>query len=598
MAAMEDLSLEVLQHICDLVASDYKPSLYDFALVCKRWSLASNAIRFQKIRLIIQNQGKLSHCLDHWNDTLRSTSSFRSVRRLEIEGHLPADGSTWVERPLRRRDDCMVDTDDELESAIYSYYSSVTELPEVTMELDKHWAPLALFVAQLRALQDLVFNCTNQFPPCLLGVLHQILPNCRLHLHIFGLKNLYSYKDWSRSLDRHEYALATSPSLHCITLFYDGRVQEKLVDYHDLAVMRMSQGLAPNLRHVRVVVNSISQITYNRRTERRPKRDIFPNDTPNPDVRGELYTMRFSGVLFGGLRAWNERIVFSSLRELILDTVIDPFSLREASTYNFSSLKTLVLRLESDNQDENDMMDGAASGFLRSLPPLTVLKLVENFGPETFKAIIDCHTSLQRIWLSPQRKSHPNRPEFTLDLDKVQDLASHCSELRAVCLLVPRTLYHSKDKAIYQSIGSLPHLRDLCLYLDCLCHHDFSLYISNQGASRLRFAKIKNTLLDAALNEDIARDIFHEVYQAQSQQTKPVFERLRIQSVRVRLSKNPPGELSRLLDVTTLGFSVTIYPIQGYACRETDTLRYRPPHMRVTANPHIPDAAMRRIQQL
>lgn len=598
MATVQDLPLEALQHICDLVASGHRPSLYDFALVCKRWSLASNAIRFQKIHLTVENQTKLSKDLDHWNGVLRSTSSFRSVRRLELEGELLADGSTCAAQRTETLKNCMVDNDDELESTIYTKYKNVSELPEVTIELDKHWTPVAHFVAQLRALRDLVFDCTNQFPPCLLDVLHQILPNCRLHLHTFGLRNLYSYKGWSRSLDQHEYALATSPSLHCITLLYDGRDPERLVDYHDLAVARMSQGLAPNLRHVRVVVNSISLITYNRRAEWRPKRDIFPDDTPNPGVRGELHSMKFSGVLFGELRAWNERIVFSSLQELILDTFIDPFSLREASTYNFTSLRTLSLRLESDNWDENDLLDGATSVFLRNLPPLTALKLVDSFGPQTFKAIIERHTSLQRIWLSPQRKSHLNGPDFTLDLDKIQELTSHCSGLRKVCLLIPRILDHSVDMAIYQSLGCLPQLKDLCLYLDCLCHFDFGLYFSSEGTGRQNLAKIRNTFLDAALNDDIARDIFREVYQSQSKQRMPVFERLRIQSVRVKLTKNPPDELRRLLDVSSLPFAVTINPTQKYACRDIVTQRYRPPHIVVTANSHIPEALMRRTQQL
>ncbi|DAA78701.1 TPA_exp: Uncharacterized protein A8136_2486 [Trichophyton benhamiae CBS 112371] len=577
MATIQDLPLETLQQICDFVASGYRASLYDFALVCQRWSLASNAVRFREIRLVVENQGKLTEDLDHLNGVLRSTSGFRSVRRLEIKGELPADVNTWAPKRIRQPKNCMIDTDDELESAKYTPYSNLLELPEVTVELDKYWTPVAHFVAQLRALQDLIFDCANQFPPCLLDVLHQSLPSCKLHLHNFGLRNLYSYKGWSRGLDKHEYSLATSPSLHCIILHYGWNESERLLDYHDMAVARMSQGLAPSLRHVQVIASSMSPITYNRRVEHRPKRDIFPNDTPDPevDVRGELHTMKFSGFLLGRLQGWNERIVFSSLRELILDTIIDPFSLKEASTYNFTSLKTLYLRLESDNWDEHPWMDGAASVFLRSLPPLVTLKLTGNFGDDSLKAIIDRHNSLQRIWLFPRTQSHFMVTDFTLTLDTIRDLTSRCSELRTVCLLIPRVL-ESQDMAVYQSIGCLPHLKDLCLYLDCIFHQDSRTSPTIEDNLPQNFAKIKNSVMNAALNEDIARNIFHEIYQAQSRHRMPVFKRLRVQAVRVKFTRDIPEDLHRILNVSSQGFELTMNPTQRHGCYDIISQRSSP----------------------
>ncbi|EZF72000.1 hypothetical protein H105_05854 [Trichophyton soudanense CBS 452.61] len=576
MATIQDLPLEILQQICDFVASGYRASLYDFALVCQRWSLASNAVRFREVRIVVENQGKLTKDLDYWSGVLRSTSSLRSVRRLEIKGELPADVNTWAPKRIRQPKHSLIDSDDELESARYTLYTNLLELPEVTVELDKYWTPVAHFVAQLRALQDLVFDCVNQFPPCLLDVLHQILPSCKLHLHNFGLRNLYSYKGWSRGLDKHEYSLATSPSLHCIILHYEGNESERLVDYNDVAVARMSQGLAPNLRHVQVNARSMSPITYNRRVERRPKRDIFPNDTPNSDadVRGELHTMKFSGFLFGGLQGWNERIVFSSLRKLILDTVMDPFSLKKASTYNFTSLRTLYLRLESDNWDEHSLMDEAASGFLRSLPPLSTLKLTGNFGHDSLKAIIDRHNSLGRIWLSPRVHSHFMGTDFTLTLDTIRDLTSRCSELRTVCLTIPRVL-KSQDMAIYQSIGCLPHLKDLCLYLDCICHEDSTPSPTIEDGLP-NFAKIKNLVTNKALNEDIARNIFHEIYQAQSRHRMPVFKRLRIQVVRMKFTRDIAEDLDRIINVSGQGFELTLNPTQRQDCYDIIIQRSSP----------------------
>ncbi|KAM5464243.1 hypothetical protein MauCBS54593_007062 [Microsporum audouinii] len=587
MATPEGLPLEVLQQICGYVASDYRPSLYDFALVCKRWSVASNAIRFQRIRLTIKSHAKLSEDLDHWNNVLHSTSSFRSIRRLEIEGELPAEGSMWVVNRRERSKNCMVDRDDEFESMQYTDYRTLSELPEVTMELDKYWRPLAHFVVQLRALQDLIFNCTNQFPPCLLDVSHHIIPNCRLHLHSFGLRNLYSYKGWQRDLDQYEYALATSPSLYCITLLYEGGDPDRLINYHDLAIARMSEGLAPNLRHIRVIVHSLSKIMYNRRTEQRPKRDIFPNNTPNPDSYGELHTIKFSGILFGGLQQWNEHIAFSALKELILDTMMDPYSLREASTYNFRSLKTLFLRLDSDNLDENAFLDGAACVFLQSLPPLNVLKLTGNFSHETFKAILGHHRSLQRIWLSPQRKSHLASfgLDFTLSLDRIRELTSQCLQLRTVSLLIPRTLGDSQEVNIYRALGSLPRLKDLSLYLDCFCHAEPYMGAAISNDKPENFAVIKNILMNAALDETLARAIFQEVYRTQSTLGLPVLQRLRVQAVGVRLGESTPEDLRNILDVTSCGWAIIMNPTHRDGCREITAQQHRPRHITGALNP-------------
>jgi hypothetical protein len=47
-------------------------------------------------------------------------------------------------------------------------------------------------------------------------MLHNDLPNSRLHVHMFSLRSLFQERDRLHDMDDDEYALATSPSLYSV----------------------------------------------------------------------------------------------------------------------------------------------------------------------------------------------------------------------------------------------------------------------------------------------------------------------------------------------------------------------------------------------
>ena len=80
--------------------------------------------------------------------------------------------------------------------------------PEHAYMDDDAWWPLAELLHGVITLIDLEFSCHSQFPPCLLRVLHESHPYCRLHITTFEISSLLD-----ESLDTHERDLVASPCL-------------------------------------------------------------------------------------------------------------------------------------------------------------------------------------------------------------------------------------------------------------------------------------------------------------------------------------------------------------------------------------------------
>ncbi|KAK2837017.1 hypothetical protein FQN49_006492 [Arthroderma sp. PD_2] len=573
MATLERLPLEALQQICDHVASGYKPSVYDFALVCKRWSLASNKVRFQRVRLIVESRAKLSEDLDRWNTVLGSTSSLRCVRRLEIQGELPAlsDEGMVTRRAPERPGNSLADIDDALDSLQHTTYVGFPMPPENTEEEDKDWTPVARFLIQLQALQDLVYNCKSRFPPCLLEALHKHLPVCRLHLHSFGLLSLIQSTTRPQDLDQYGYDLATSPSLYCI-VYQEHRIDcRQLADYNDIAIRRISTGLAPNLRQVHMIVYLEPGATLDTGDihRRRPERGFFLSNGSKPSSLGELHSLSFRHGMFAELGQWNEHIAISSLRELRLECGIDPETLKLARTYDFRSLETLVLSLNAAWGESRDL-DEAASDFLQTLPPLHTLKLTGHWSRKSFQAILVHHTSLHRIWLSIIRARSISMfgLEFVLTLDRIKELASRCLELKKATFLIPRTQGNIHEVRIYRALGYLSGLEDLSLHLDC---YDYTYPQLDEAVLEdlpENFNKLQNIFTNNALDDSLARSIFEKIYETQSKRGKPTLQRLRIQSIGPGyfFTRITPNDLLDILDVISCGREVVRNPTQRDDC--------------------------------
>lgn len=62
--------------------------------------------------------------------------------------------------------------------------------PSIEPRLDEWWQPLARFISSVH-IKDLIWASTEQIPRCVLSVLNEQTPSCRLHVHKFDLRSLH-----------------------------------------------------------------------------------------------------------------------------------------------------------------------------------------------------------------------------------------------------------------------------------------------------------------------------------------------------------------------------------------------------------------------
>lgn len=94
--------------------------------------------------------------------------------------------------------------------------------------------------------------------------LHQYLPQCKLHIKPFGFRSLDA-----TNVDPHEFALATSPCLHSISVKFARCIAEN----HDEGVLLLAASLAPNLKEAK---------TYHEEDRSGTQFRIFPRRNKKP----------------------------------------------------------------------------------------------------------------------------------------------------------------------------------------------------------------------------------------------------------------------------------------------------------------------------
>lgn len=187
-----------------------------------------------------------------WDSIFRKTATFSSVRRLTIKTELspPRDIDEDIELYIRESSN----EDDNEVALICSrpYHRHILDglYSDIQGEDAGTWDLLVLFLRRLSGLRDLVWTCGNQFPPCLLQVLHQRLPRCRLHIRAFRLRSIQRSENNLKEMDECELALATSPCLSSVVVPISRRYSNSGVDCNWEAALRLATGLAPNLAHV------------------------------------------------------------------------------------------------------------------------------------------------------------------------------------------------------------------------------------------------------------------------------------------------------------------------------------------------------------
>ncbi|RAO68449.1 uncharacterized protein BHQ10_004461 [Talaromyces amestolkiae] len=177
----------------------------------------------------------------------------------------------------------------------------------------------------------------------------------------------------------------------------------------------------------------------------------------------------------------------------------------------------------------------AAKSFLLSLPALSVLHLSEWHSDIAMEAVLEHHGSrLYELSISPSTG-------VTATLEDLKHVARYCPLLEKLTIKIKRSKGDVQEVASYKTIGALPRLQHLYLDLDasdlnllpardslrknfvtrndptfdafdkqyCDQYFDYSL-------QRPRNGHLKDAFVNGALDNELARSIFHTISSAQT----------------------------------------------------------------------------------
>jgi len=432
-------------------------------------------------------------------------------------------------RGRRRRAECAIDLNEDIsaDQLQNDEFRADRRLANVVYDGDDAWNHLASMIEQLPALSDLIYNCSNQFAPCILQALHQYLPQCKLHIKPFGFRILDA-----TNMDAHEFALATSPCLHSVSVKY-ARVRCR--DHHEEAVLRLAAGLAPNLNEAKIHDDEVRGIELLSWRCKRPWRGFSPNTQRLVSAPASLRSLHLGGPSISSLSvtAWSMHTDFSILHTLVLRTRIEAngFDIL-ARKCSFPSLEKLSLLLTTLNHPENKIkgltMDDSnyVGCFLRSLPSLITLKIVDEVRRNDFETILRYHgASLRKLCLSPSGRLS----QISITPQEIAQIQGSCPQLEDLSLNIPRSRGDAEEVAVYRALGTLSGVQKLSLTLDAFefaaaltddidDEYEFDEFDRKPSEHRcppsfsfLRNGYLRLAFINRALDENLARAIYQSI---------------------------------------------------------------------------------------
>ncbi|XXG94782.1 hypothetical protein Hte_001040 [Hypoxylon texense] len=481
------LPQELKAQVCEFLYGTHLSSLVNLAITNKDNYDVAALFLFRTIKIFVNERDRSQPNLQKYVRHLECFEAKKHVRRLVIYGpgwsspvrtgfgyerpsfirtlaYIPDPERENNENPLRTRFDKLTGVD-VWDNIIHSAFVPDTSPVGTAYQLNERWRPLANLIRQLPMLGDVIYQCSTQFPPCLLAALHERQsgwPRCRLHIDAFKLRCLSSEP---LALDPHELMLIASPCLHSINIRMGRRALHNslhwLHDSHLGLVFRLVRGIAPNIKEVHVAGT---------------------NGTRNPSLRGGLAALLEKGLqgkgslsclqLYGGtsngingqdIDSWGTHTDFTVLRTLKLDSEVAQSALETlVNKHGFPSLEVLSIRLRPPTWDivPQDMSAYflLVKRFLQNLPRLITLKITNWMNGISLDRALG--SSLRILWLEPVRSSYGLTPQH------VAQIRERCPLLKDLTVVVRRSKGDLLERALYRELGTLPKLQHLSLKMD------------------------------------------------------------------------------------------------------------------------------------
>lgn len=573
---LANVPTEVLLRICDFLGEAHAPSLLSFALASKQCHSIANVALFQRLTFIVTSPARIRAQARKCIDILERNRAFGYVKEVclvrsdregyDIEAFLCNAGNEEEDRleyhawKLAAAPSLSWDVNHSRLHGLPDYsqlrppvLADQTTTVKAAYLADAAWAPLADLIRLLPGLTDLIYQCPTQFPPCLLRALHDRASShiIRLHLRSFKLRMLSEDPAAAVTVDPHELALITSPCLHSVWVLDEcrspsvrprgillGRQGEALEN------MLKTEGLAPNLREVRLLQMRPSNVDHQALSEPRSW-DWLPTDIGGKDRKQQVASLhhlelgvflaflnRFSK---GEFRYWNSLADLSALHALNLTTVVDKRALDMLLSLRFPAVADLALRCTTK---PSAGYFEKAKRFIRGLPRLRRLNLMnwdwyvaplaadpeDTCGSSGSSSPIRTLRSL-RLDHNPAEQgnyahnAHPTR----LSLDSASEIAGlgalfPC--LETLTLSIHRSRGDSDEVARYRALGSsFPRLQRLALVLEPLppqlreAPNPESTAFEDRPAdwAAVTNGQIMSFMANSALDAKLARQIFEAV---------------------------------------------------------------------------------------
>ncbi|PVH93380.1 hypothetical protein DM02DRAFT_541662 [Periconia macrospinosa] len=545
--------MEVLQHIVVCVGT-HRPSLYAFTLTSKACHQAAIFLVFREIIITMYDRDRLQRDVNSLVAALSHTDSFRHIRRITIKGELKRKAerlegdnvagswldTTWFNEVLE-------DEEPVHWTGRYEVYDE--GVIEKSSEEDMGWSPIVKLLQAQISLEDLVWDCQNQFPPSLLRALDEH-PRCRLHHLTFRFRTLLWGEPYS-----YEMELATSPSLYRVKVPCSTRDNEGDDDFNLEAIMELVAGLAPNLKEVAVL--NLLPARYRSFTRPRELWQGLPGFTGGV---GSLTSLSLKGVSrldsATTLQNWARYTDFTRLKKLTLggsykETTSglsgETMEWVAAQIHVFSQVTTLSVYLTRNDfwQAKPHYSDHAVS-FFQAFQSLEELSISGPMDSKIVDTVLTHHgQTLKKLSLRPfEEQSSESTPHdrrdipFEFTMDWILQIEAQCPILEELAIPVKRKMSSASEVNIYRSLGRMKTLRSLFIIMECSnwrvtrdSAYNPKLYIEEDQeslpgpASFLTRGELKETFVNCAVDEALARSIWETI--CQSKTGRPL-ERLKL----------------------------------------------------------------------
>lgn len=421
---------------------------------------------------------------------------------------------------------------------------------------EKQWEPIVLLLKELRHLNEVNYAMENMFPKCLLQVIHDRHPNCRLsvwgshllHLDEPGLEGLRSA---FHRCGPFEMDLLRSPCLHGLSIFSHVAVKlptQELICEPIFPLITM----APNLKHIQPWIATEDFEVLNRSNENWM---TFINAmSPCYSAAPLSLAIRDSMLLPTLVQKWISSADCSQISRLKVDRPLNIMDFKLVISKRLKNVQDLAIDVSTLFIPPPDYENHLESVF-EDLQPLKYLRITGTNNTRLMRKIFERHgETLQgfviELTYRPDTEEFHIYPAFeSKDLAMCAELCPHLSDLR---IPLRRSKGGRWECELYETLARFSCLQGLVLDLDC----DPDEQTPETSASTTKTGKLSvpEVLINAAMDETLACEIWDRI--AANQPSKRL-QRLRINDFggmrRSPSVRNVLWHLSRSFLVTRTG---------------------------------------------